>query len=283
MTGGKPLDVERIKACRELLHSKAGFFSDFRQHSEYIICSKLAMQSDPEAYFERLSDTYKKVLPGKFGEERAILAAILLVDLCDESERETAAADTKAIYQKMKKAHKFLTGGEDIPYAALMALSKWDNDEVFARAESAFQILKKDFRAKQDAIQALGNILSVCDGDIDALCTRACQLYAPLRPTLGSGLNAACLGALAGTEIETSELAAQIGEADQYLKQHDPFKGLFGFNAMDRCLYAVLCTESAIAESETASHSAILAATVAITDVIIDDAVSTAIMTSSIT
>lgn len=285
LTAGKPLDVARIKECRELLHSMTGFLSDFRQHSEYIICSKLAMQNDPEAYFERLSDIYKKVLPGKIkiGDERAILAAILLADLHTEAERETAIADTKALYKMMKDAHRFLTGGEDIPYAALMALSKWSIDEVFDRAESAFRILKKDFRAKQDAIQALSHILSVCDGGVEALCENACRLYAPLRPTLGTDLNAACLGALAGMGADAGDLAAQVQEADQYLKQHDPFKGFFGINSSDRCLYAVLCTESALADPEAAARSAILTATVQITALIIDQAVTNAIVISSVT
>lgn len=283
LTAGKPLNVERIKECRELLHSKAGFLSDFRQNSEYIICSKLAMQSDPEAYFDSLNEVYKKVLPGIVGDERAILAAILLADMRAGPERETAIADTKAIYKKMKEAHRFLTGGEDLPYAALMAQSKWSNDEVYERAESAFQLLKKSFRARQDTIQALSHILSVCDGDVEALCDNACRLYAPLRPTLGTDLNAACLGALAGTGADADELAAQVGEADQYLKQHNPFKGLFGINGSDRCLYAALCTESAILTPEAATRSAILTATVQITALIIDQAVTTAIMVSSVT
>ena len=262
---GKPLNIERIRECREMLRSRTGFLSDFRQSGEYIICCKLAMQSDPEMYFDRLADLYKKVLPGKFGDERGILAAMLLADQGTNAEREAGIAKTKAIYEKMRRAHKALTSGEDLPFAAVMALSAWSADEVFDRAEDAFRLLKKQFRAEQNARQALSHNLSVCDGSIEALCEKACRLYAPLRSVLGTGIYAASLGTLAGFEADADELAAQVREADEYLKQFDPFKGFFGINRRDRCLYAVLCTESAAADSEAAFRSAILSAVMQLT------------------
>ena len=146
--GVKP-DMEKLKECKKLLKSKAGIFSNFRGSDELLVRCKMALSPDPENYFDRLESEYQRI-KSFFSGEQTVLAAMILAE---QESSEGLAEKTKQIYQDMKGAHPWLTSENDLPFAALMAVSGKDAAAVYAEAEEIYAILKKNLRADRDTMQ----------------------------------------------------------------------------------------------------------------------------------
>lgn len=255
-------DPIRMREIKKLLKSKAGIFSDFRGADELLILCKMALASDPNAYFERLKDEYLK-LKTFFSGEQTVLAAMILADQGNAS--EGFAEKTKQIYQEMKDAHPWLTSESDLPFAALMAISGKDPSYVYQEAEQIYSLLKGQLRADKDTLQMLSHILAIRKGPAAAKCEKLCSLATGLKAakrSLGTGSRLAILGVLADAELPVNVLVDQICETDDYLKQHKPFKGLFGVGEDCRRMFAVQMVQGTFSNNEFLGTSMLMSASV---------------------
>lgn len=128
LAADKKPDMDRISACKKLLKSKAGLFSNFRGTDELLVRCKMALAPEPELYFERVKEAYQRI-KSFFSGEQTVLAAIILAE---QGDGEETAEKTKRIYKEMKEAHPWLTSENDLPFAALMAVSGRDASAVYA-------------------------------------------------------------------------------------------------------------------------------------------------------
>ena len=271
MAYGIEADPEKIRVCRKIMRRKKGIFSDFRGVAEYVIAAKLAMQDDPEAYFDALAAMYKKLNPGVFGDERVIIAAMILVDKAADGRAEELSDRTIEIYRQMKQEHRILTSKEDMPYAALMAVSGRDAENVCARAERAYRVLKDEMKASRNTKQAISHILSFGDMEPEDAAVRVGRLAKTLRDrkhSLGGDTQAAILGTMAGTGEDIGTLADMIIEAEMYLKKSRPFRGAFGLSSRDRRMFAAICVQSALTDRDTAQDTAMIGASLTVTVVL---------------
>ena len=185
--------------------------------------------------------------------------------LAEQESSEGLAEKTKQIYQDMKGAHPWLTSENDLPFAALMALSGKDAAAVYAEAEEIYAILKKNLRADRDTLQMLSHILAIREGRADAKCEKLCALAEGLRAarhSLGRGSRLAILGLLADSGLPAEALVERICETDDFLKQHKPFRGLFGVGRDGRRMYAVQMVHAALSGEDSFGASAMMAASV---------------------
>ena len=258
--GVKP-DMEKLKECKKLLKSRAGIFSNFRGSDELLVRCKMALSPDPENYFDRLESEYKRI-KSFFSGEQTVLAAMILAE---QESSEGMAEKTKQIYQDMKGAHPWLTSENDLPFAALMAVSGKDAAAVYAEAEEIYAILKKNLRADRDTLQMLSHILAIREGRADAKCEKLCALAEGLRAarhSLGWGSRLAILGLLADSGLPAEALVERICETDDFLKQHKPFRGLFGVGRDGRRMYAVQMVHAALSGEDSIGASAMMTASV---------------------
>ena len=58
----------------------------------------------------------------------------------------------------MKEKHPWLTSDEDIPFAAMLAVSDLDTDSLISEMEKNYEILKQKFSDK-NAVQTLSHVL----------------------------------------------------------------------------------------------------------------------------
>ena len=258
--GVKP-DLDRLKECKKLLKSRAGIFSNFRGSDELLVRCKMALSPDPAAYFDQLESEYQRIKTF-FSGEQTVLAAMILAE---RGSSEGLAEKTKQIYQDMKGAHPWLTSENDLPFAALMAVSGKDAAAVYAEAEEIYEMLRKDLRADRDTLQMLSHILAIRSGRADAKCEKLCALAAGLRAarhSLGRGSRLAILGLLADSGLPAEALVERICETDDFLKQHKPFRGLFGVGREGRRMYAAQMVHTALSGEESLGASAMMAASV---------------------
>lgn len=245
---GKQPDTAKLERCREVFRKNEALFSDLRGNMEYMIRCKMAMADDPEDYLSRLRTVYKKIHPSIIGDDQTVLEAMTIVDYAVPEAYDEMIAGAKEIYREMRNAHVFLTAENDKPFAALMAVLGTDPKTTHDRAEYAFKKLKDRFGADKDTVQTISHILSVSDADIDETCAKVCIIAEKLRAAgirFGGNRRASILAALADLGVSSEELAKQIADADNYLKDFEPFTGLFGENEKTRHMFAVQCVHSA--------------------------------------
>ena len=272
LTRGEELDPERLEMCRRLLKQRKGVFSSFRGIAEFIVRCKMALSPDPERYLERLDAVYG-ALGSFFSGDQVLLAATVIADLAAPEKQDEAVQKTKALYAEMRKAHPWLTSQEDMPFAALMAVTAKDGAAVYEEAEKVYELLKENLKASGESRQMLSHILALYQDHAENKCGKLCALDEGLRSTkhpLDRNRCLPILGTLAASRQSADELVAMIGEADDYLKQFKPFKGLFGVGSDIRRMAAVQLVESvtgggACAVAEPAAVASVVSSSINVT------------------
>jgi len=148
LAAGTAPDMDRVRACKKLLKCKAGIFSNFRGSDELLVRCKMALADDPALYFENLEREYQRIKTF-FSGEQTVLAAMILAE---QGGSEGPAEKTKQIYKDMKEAHPWLTSENDLPFAALMAVSGGDASAVYAEAAEIYALLKGKLKADKDTL-----------------------------------------------------------------------------------------------------------------------------------
>lgn len=261
LDAGAAPDADKLRACKKLLKSKAGIFSNFRGTDELLVRCKMALAADPALYFERLEKEYGQ-LKSFFSGEQTVLAAMILAE---QGDSEDLAERTKQIYREMKTAHPWLTSENDLPFAALMAVSGRDVSAVYAEAEEIYALLRKKLHADSNTLQMLSHILAIRSGRAEAKVEKLCALSDGLRAarhSLGRGSRLAILGLLADSGLNAESLVERICETDDYLKQHKPFRGLFGVGKDCRRMFAVQMVHASLSQEDGLGASAMMAASV---------------------
>ena len=255
-------DMSKVEECKKILKSKAGAFSNFRGSDEPVILCKMALSDDPARYFENLEKVYK-LIKTFFSGEQTVLAAMILAE--QGASAEGLAEKTKQIYKEMREAHPWLTSEEDLPFAALMAVSGRDASAVYTEAEKNYNLLKESLRADHNTLQMLSHILAIRSGRAEEKCEKLCALAGGLKAakrSLGSWSRLAILGILADSGLPTDALVDHICEADDYLKEHKPFHGIFGVGNDCRRMFAVEMVQASFSGEANSGVSAILTASI---------------------
>ena len=261
LAAGREPDMDRVKECKKLLKSKAGIFSNFRGSDELLVRCKMALAPDPALYFESVEREYQHIKTF-FSGEQTVLAAMILAE---QDGSGSLAEKTKSIYKEMKEAHPWLTSEDDLPFAALMAVSGRDASAVYAEAEEIYALLKEKLKADKNTMQMLSHILAIRSGRAEEKCEKLCALAAGLKAaghSLGRGSRLAILGILADSGLPADTLVDRICEADDFLKQHKPFHGLFGVGRECRRMFAVQMVQASLSEEDSLGTSAMLTASV---------------------
>ena len=260
-------DKQRMDSSRSIIKSGAGIFSDFRGMTEYIIRARMSLSDDPQEYFDRMRKIYEILRPGIFGSEFGILASMIILGGVAPLADEETAERTRTIFKAMNQKHRILTAENDMPFAALMAVSGKDIEVLIERSENAFSYLKGRLKVSSDTIQTLANVISVSKRDVVQLCDRIIRIHEILRTSrhsLGRGEASMILASLADNDIDENELAEMVIEAEKYLELSHPFKGFFGLGKEQCRLFASMCVANAVNEGESVGVESVVSASVQI-------------------
>ena len=255
-------EMSKVQESKKILKSKAGIFSNFRGSDELLVRCKMALASDPELYFENLEREYQRIKTF-FSGKQTVLAAMILAE--QGASAEGLTEKTKQIYKEMKEAHPWLTSENDLPFAALMAVSGKNVSSVYSEAEEIYTYLRDTLKADKDTLQMLSHILAVRRGCVEEKCGKICALADGLKAaghSLGRGSRLAILGILADSSLPIDMMVEQICETDDFLKQYKPFHGIFGVGKDCRRMFAVQMVQASLSGEDSLGASAMLAASV---------------------
>ena len=171
-SSGITADSKKLKQCEAIIKSRTSAFSEFRGNVKMPLICKMALSDTPEKYFNNVETVYKLLNKSKWiGNEYKIMAAITICDHADESEYESFVDKTNEIYSRMKQEHKWLTSDEDIPFAAMLAVSGIDVDKLIDEMELNYKILKEKFH-DSNAVQSLSHILALDEQPAEVKCAK---------------------------------------------------------------------------------------------------------------
>ena len=131
-------DMDRLRACRDLINRKTGFFSSFRGYIRVPLACLLSMENQPEKKFDSARAVYQMLREQFSGSDYLALAAFLLTEYDCTEER---VARGKRIYRLMKDEHPFLTSSEDSIFALMMAWSDQSDEDLISGMEDCYRVL----------------------------------------------------------------------------------------------------------------------------------------------
>jgi hypothetical protein len=256
VNAGREVDVARLRECKRILKDKVGLLSNFRGHMQYLVQVKMALSDDPAAYLDGVLDIYQRlkagrVLPG----EMVAMAATTIYENCPADVRDTVVDKTRTAYAKIKEQHRFLTGEEDLALIALMVMAGIDPDRAAKRAEELYAILKGRYLPGSDTPQTVAMVLSLSDKPAKQKAQEFFGLYDACKAAghaTSKDKAMAIYATYADLEANLSEVVAEIGEVDDWLKRQKGY-GALGVGASIRRLFAAtLVLEDRVEDSAVA-------------------------------
>lgn len=259
-------DTDRLKTCEEILKRKSGLFSSYRGNIKMPLLCKMVVAENPEQYFEDVDFIVQQMKALKWIEtDYKVLAAMTLRDNLDMDDISNVIKKMVALYQGMKENHPWLTSGEDVPFAAILAVSGMDTKALMTEMENCYKELTKTFRDK-NAVQSLSHILAIDPVDIQTKCQKVKAMFDILKENkhkYGTGSELTVLGTLSMLELSAEQAASEIMEADDYLKSQKGF-GSFTMRDTVRRMYAALMVMDTHMPPASHSHESLVNSMLAI-------------------
>lgn len=231
-------DKDRLRACRDLINQKTGFFSSFRGHIRIPLACMLSMEGRPEEKFDQAHLIYQLLREQFSGSDYLALAAFLLSEYDCTAER---IARGKEIYRRMKAEHPFLTSSEDSIFALMLAWSDQSDEELISDMEACYRVLKERFH-DSNCVQTMTHILSMEKENAAAKCEKVFTLYELIGQNngkYGKHHELAVLAALAMLHADPDTLVRDMMDVDAFLEQQKGY-GFWGLDRKIRLMHAAM-------------------------------------------
>ena len=248
---GVKADADRLSTCKDIIKKNAGFASYLKGDVLPVFTAKLSVSADPEAMFENVMNMYG-ILKNHFSRsEYLALLAALLAEKTSTEEADRIAARGRAIYDKMKKEHPFLTSSEDNVMAGFMAFSEKSDQQLIDEAEQCYDLLRKKFSDK-NAVQTVSHILAMTNGSPEDKVNRMCRMFDMLADAghkFGKHYELSTLAAVSIIEADEKELVDNIIDIDSQLSGQKGY-GVLSLDKKTRLMHAAMLTADLYGDSE---------------------------------
>lgn len=271
---------EKLKLCRDILHREERFYSEFRGRLRLTVLAKMSMSDDPRVYLQQLR-TISRLITGNtfFSGEHRILASIQILEQVGLTRAEETVERTYAIYRRMRKEHPWLTGVENFPMAAVLAVRRTNPEVLFAEMGECYRILREKFHAG-DSAQICSHVLALSSTGAEQKCRKLFDIWDGLKAEkhrYGTGKELGLLAALTTLEKPTEEIVRDIIAADDYLRTKKGF-GLFGIGTVQRRMYAAQAVLQVFAQKGSTVKPSLISCSIALS---IAQAVSTLVISTT--
>lgn len=279
----KTVNPVEVKKCKEMIRDKTGFLSEFRGIPCIVLAALLAMEENPEERLQKTLEMYEVFKREFHGSPYLPVTAFMAAGVTEASDYARVAAKAKGIYKKIKENHPFLTSGEDVGTAAMLAMSSLSEDTAVLETEKCYQILMEEF-GKGNPLQSLSHVLALGEEDVRTKCGKTVELYKILKEKgcrYGKGMELSVLGVLAMLTVDIIQTAEDIREVDELLRSYKGF-GDFGIGRAQRLMYAAIIVSGELSSREADSNLNMTAVN-SVTNIIIAEqaAVSAVIIASA--
>lgn len=185
-TPGSPQEVaERVLEVAARIKKEAGFFGELRSQIRYVIAAQLVLNGDePVAFLEEVTRVRqlfrnRRLRRGSLYETFAIL--VLRTQGSLHPINEATVDRFQQIYEGMKDHHWWLTGPEDFPAAAILAMKEEGPNQIIERVESIYDALSQQGFRKGDPLQTASHLLYLSPGAPQEVARRCWSLAGAFR------------------------------------------------------------------------------------------------------
>ncbi|HWT73359.1 MAG TPA: DUF4003 family protein [Mobilitalea sp.] len=236
----RAVDTDAISRCRKIIKDNTGVFSQFKDITNFTVSVMLSLHSEPEAVFKGALTVYNFMkLEGFHASHYLVIAATSIAQKAEPYYYQQIVREAKNHYTVMKEEHPWITSCDDYGFAALLALAQKPVSQSSREMKNCYRLLKESF-SFSNAVQALAEVLVFSEEETAAKCKRVYELSQALKRRkckLGPGMELSFLGVLALLKANSEQLADEIAEATQYLKNKKGF-GYWSVTSRERVLFA---------------------------------------------
>lgn len=167
VASGKTFDAKKYKEILQEMKNQTSWVSPLRTSVGHSIAASLMEDENSERAVENLIENEKILKEAKFksGSFSFIGAQFLTKN---DNEKRAHAQNARALYEEIRKHHRFLTSFDDIPYTVLLSSP---NEDVVLRAETMNRYYKElrtfNFSAGNE-LQWLSQVMTFSSAQYDS-------------------------------------------------------------------------------------------------------------------
>lgn len=266
---GEEADIEKMKACRKILKKNTRALSHFRAVVELVLLSKMTLASNPEQYLNDVLGVYDKIIKGAVIENPYMaLAAILICDIGRKDDSDEIVSRLNELTKRMNSEHPIITAADDTSFIAFLALTDKSVDSIVSDLEEGYTYLKKTcgFRAGNDAIYELCEVLALSYGNMEDKCDKVMRLFntfADREADYGKSSELSSLGSLIDADTDPDTLVNEIIDAEEYLKSMKVFPSK-DMDRKKRFMYSAPIVAGVYSRSTDSINNSVVSNTVSI-------------------
>lgn len=270
VNAGREVDAARLRMCKQILKDRVGIFSNFRGYMQYLVQVKMALADDPEVYIDGVLDVYQRLKAGRvFPGEMVAMAATTIYENSPVEKHNEIVDKTREAYAWIREQHPFLTGEEDLALIALMIIAGIDPVQAAERAEELYVILKELYLPGSDTPQSVAMVLALSDKPAKQKISDFVSMYNECKRAghaTSKDKAMTIYAAYADLEGDRTQIVAEIGEVDDWLKEHKGY-GALGVGASIRRLVAA----TLVLEDRQEAVAASVGATSAVAQAVVEE------------
>ncbi len=228
----KKVDVNKTKELMKVLRDEPGVFSNMRGLNHITVAGYMSLENDPKNSLTEVININKKLKKlfssAKFSPYLPV-ASILIYEYKGKSDVDSIIDRVKKAYNIMKANHKFLTKGDDVCDAVIIAMTFNDLDSKFIEVEQIYERLSKSGILKSNSLQALSHMIALGSESVDVKCDKVLKLNATIfnnKLKMGS-YSMPLLAILALICDNQDELAIKLKETDEQVKKIKWFRSIY--------------------------------------------------------
>ena len=241
---GYTADPEKIRNCRQILKTKAGFFSSFRGTLQFVILLKMTLKQDPEQYIDGVIETYEKLtaniaLPGMM----LTMIAVTIYEKKGDRDLDVLIEDILYIYSQVKKVHPYLTNEADMAYITLMVFAGRATGDVEKEKEAIYLELKNRYQLTSEVAQEAALVLLTSGKEKEEKVDRFIAMYEAVKEgkhATAKNRSMSIYGVFVDLDRSVEEAARAVCEVDEYLKDQKGYRSISAGGDFRRVLAATL-------------------------------------------
>lgn len=231
----------KILAIKDFLKKREGVFSSLRSHIEITLIVKMCQSPDYEEYYMKLKTVMEEFKMGwLFSDSYRVVTSMIIIENVEPKDYRHYIDKTRVIYEQMKRDHSWLTRDYDLIFAALLAVSDIEFNDILLEMDESFRILKEEFRSSRN--QELSHILSLNLNSPGEKTQRFLEIHDLLKRNkikVSRSYHLEVLAVLSLLDMDDLNIIDEVTQAEMYLNTYKEFSGWTMFQD-ERILYAIM-------------------------------------------
>ncbi len=246
---GIKADSNKINEAIKVIKNNTSIISNFRGNNLFTTAVTISYEEDMNSAFKEIDNIYNKLKNLFSSSQYLVLAAIVIFNARKRVNIEETVRNTRAIYDNMKKNHRFLTGEEDISSAAMIAITSSNLEGTLDKIEEYYRALKENGFSSGNNLQGLSHMLPLFNGEVKENVERVIRVEKALKenkvPIKGTSLPLLSIAAVVTDDFNS--FAEEVKDISEKLKKEKGF-GSFSLGSNIRNMMALGLAASNYAE-----------------------------------